>query len=102
MNTKEAKALRRAIYNESIGNDDANRSVRDATCAEDAYLYYVQRSVYQRTKRVLCGGSYKGKPEILFAEAAKTIKFLVEGFRNNQKLQVSSGPQLSAEVKDAD
>lgn len=99
MNKKEAKALRRAIYNESIGNDDANRSVRDATCAEDAYLYYVQRSVYQRTKRVLCGGSYKGRPELLFAEAAKTIKFLVEGFKNKQKLQVDSGQPLALEVK---
>lgn len=99
MNAKESKALRKAIYNKAVGNDDVNRSVRDATCAEDAYLYYVQRAVYQRTKRVLCGESYKGKPELLFAEATKTIKFLVEGFKNKQKLQVSSGDKLSVEVK---
>jgi hypothetical protein len=79
-----ARRLRKAVYNEKLGNSNSRARMGMGKDVEEAYLYYTQRVVYQHAKTTI-----RRNPEascaVVCTYASQLVPFLVDAHKNKLK-----------------
>lgn len=95
MRGKLAKRIRKLIYNTTVGNDDSHRRVAPGLSMEETALYFAQRAVYLRAKKIIARDPQVNRVD-MFADTARGVLFLAKAVEN--KLKEASIPEEDPSV----